>query len=169
MNLIIDYLVEDDRTGNMFAQAARLFENHEHVTVNSKAEFLEELFERDLTDVDFITILTHGVTNQDYLCKDDQLVNAVSYDELIEILNTTVNGENVILNITGPCETFSFNENQKLSTNTFKEIWVSTIKTTSLVMPFEMVSNGFDYVIGSIEDREIENKNFIMPYEKVIL
>lgn len=160
MRLFIDYFTPEEREGNLYVQSIGSIKNSDiHYSVNNKDEFLDVINGRDLNGITHITILTHGVDKIDYICKDGQLINAISYLELVNSLNTTINGRDIKLNLTGICESLKVIPFIQFLDERFAEIWISEVKTPYLLVPITMVYQGFDYFIYDKDDEDIFFQN----------
>ena len=144
MNLIIDYLTEQDRSTifyNKFLESLDM--NDLHIKVDSKQGFIGQLHQRNLDGYKHLTILTHGVQNQDFISKDGLRENALSYKELVDTLNTIV-GNGLILNIIGICHSIRIETVVKNLKNHFTEVWVSEDENDSFDAPIRIMRDGFD-------------------------
>lgn len=164
MRLFIDYFTEEEREGMLYIQSITSIKNTDlHYRVNSKHEFFSLINEKDLNEITHITILTHGVDESDYICKDGQLNNAISYAELVNCLNSTINGQGIKLNLAGICESLRAIPFVEFLDNRFDEIWISEVKTPYMKVPIEMAYLGFDYFIYDKDEEDIFFKQIFNP------
>ncbi len=162
MNLFIDYFTPEERLGALYTKSIRSIKDIDlHFAVNTKTEFLDQIRNRDLTEVTHVTILTHGVNNSDFICKDELLENAIGYLELINALNSTINGTNIILNLVGICESSKVETYIRFLDIRFSEIWISEAKTPYMEVPIKMVYNGFDDFIYDKDEEDIFFKKLL--------
>jgi hypothetical protein len=156
MNLFIDYFTPEERLGALYTKSIESIKDTDlHFAVNTKAGFLNQIRNRDLTAITHITILTHGVNDTDFICKDGISENFISYSELVATLNSTINGANIILNLAGICESSKVKTYVDLLDIRFFEIWISEAKTPYMEVPIKMVYNGFDYFIYDKDEDDI--------------
>lgn len=164
MNLFIDYFTSEERNRKIYRDAVTLIKQIDlHFPVDNRDDFFNVINRRDLTSINHITILTHGVDNSDYICKDGQLINAISYLELAHSLNSTINGIDVKLNLVGICESFEIKPFVRYLNTRFSEIWISKVKSPSLSAPIIMVYEGFDYLIYDKDEEDIIYEKILNP------
>jgi hypothetical protein len=160
MNIYIDYLPIEHRNRSDYTKAKRLVnQDDELVEFDNKDLLLEYLNQKDINDVRYISINSHGLPNPACFSNSIRIVDAIGYKEFIEVLNTTIGGVNIILNLIGVCNSFSIEYYLRDLDNKFSEVWVSDCNTTAIDAPFLIIHDGdFD---DYIDEKEL-------PFRKII-
>ena len=153
MNIYIDYLPDADRQRSDYLSAKRLANpDDELATFNTKVELLGYLLNKNLDRVKYISINSHGLPDPACFSRNADINNAIGYKMLIDVLNSTINGENIILNLVGICQSCSIDYYLTGLDRKFKEVWVSTDNTPSIDASFRIIKDGdFDYYVSERE------------------
>lgn len=163
MNIYIDYLPTAHRNRSDYTKAKQLV-NHgdELIEFDSKNLLLAYLNQKVINNVVYISINSHGWPNPACFSNSIDITNAIGYRELIEVLNTTIGGVNVILNLIGVCNSFSIEYYLRDLDIKFSEVWVSYDNTTAIDAPFLIIHDGdFD---NYIEEKELPLRKIIRQY-----
>jgi hypothetical protein len=145
MKLYIDYLTNEDRESQFYLKFLNEFDHTiEYIQAHSRDEFLESLQNKDFRGFEHLAIKTHGSNNSDHICKDSQMLNAISYQELVNTLNT-INCQNLKLNLMGICHSIKIEQYLiNLDRIKFSEVWVSLNETENISAAVETMKYGFD-------------------------
>lgn len=163
MNIYIDYLPTSDRNRSDYTKAKQLAnQDDELMEFNNKNFLLEYLNQKNINGVRYISINSHGLPNPACFSNSIEIFNAIGYKELIEVLNTTIGGVNLILNLIGVCNSFSIEYYLRDLDNKFSEVWVSDDNTTAIDAPFLIIHDGdFD---SYIEEKELPLRKIIRQF-----
>jgi hypothetical protein len=153
MNIYIDYLPEIDRKRSDYKRAKELVNDNDELEEFDKKDFLLNYLKlKDLSEVNFISINSHGCINPACFTNSIEIHNAIGYKELIETLNSTIGGQSIILNLVGICNSDSIEYYLKDLDKKYKEVWVTTDNTPSIDATFRLIKDGdFDYYVEQKE------------------
>lgn len=160
-NIFIDYLTDTERKRSdiLLAREGMRMSGILY-DVNSKKELEDLLNGLDLLDVAFLSINSHGYRNEVAgIVNDSTRVNFVKYSEFVTYLNTTINGNRVIINLVGVCNSYLIEKEKQHLNKTYSEIWVSNDETPSYNATIQSINEGLDFIV---EHRELPLKKIIL-------
>lgn len=153
MNIYIDYLPDNDRKRIDYLSAKKLANTEDDLLVfDTKKDLIAFLDKKDLSQVKHISINSHGCPNPPCFTRNGLIDDAIKYKELVALLNSTKNGEKIILNLVGICLSHLIEIHLKHLDKRFTEVWVSTVNTPSVDASFIIIKDGdFDYYVHEKE------------------
>lgn len=149
MNVYIDYLPKNERDRLDYLGAKKLAKAEDELReFDEKDPLLDYLRNKNLNEVKFISINSHGFPNPACFTNSKYVTEAIGYRELVETLNTTIGGENLILNLVGICQSSSIEYYLRDLDEKFREVWISDENTPSCDATFRLIHDGdFDYYV----------------------
>jgi hypothetical protein len=161
MNIYIDYLPDNDRNRSDYWSAKNLVNDEDElVAFDTKNDLIAFIDKKDLNQVKHISINSHGCQNPACFTRNGLIDDSTRYEELVELLNSTVNGEKIILNLVGICQSHLIENHLTHLDKRFIEIWVSDENTPSIDATFRIIKDGdFDYYVDEkqLQLRKIKN------------
>lgn len=166
MNIYIDYLPDNDRKRTDYLSVKKLAnEEDELIAFDTKKDLISFIDKKDLSQVKHISINSHGCPNPACFTRNGLIEDAITYEELVESLNSTVNGEKIILNLVSICQSHLIDFCLNRLDKRFAEVWVSTNNTPCVDASFIIIKDGdFDNYVHEKELplRKIKNLKYIV-------
>ncbi|WP_165732393.1 hypothetical protein [Polaribacter sp. 20A6] len=153
MNIYIDYLPDNDRNRSDYIKAKQLATSVDELReYDNKNDLIDYLTNKNLEEVRFVSINSHGLPDPACFTRCLNITEAIGYNKLVEVLNSTIEGENIILNLVSICNSSVIEYYLKDLDPKFVEVWVSTDNTPSIDATFRLIhDNDFENVVENTE------------------